>query len=350
MNKIGLLTYQYTTNFGSLLQAYGLYKTVTDLGYDCEVIDYHNETIDKREKPIRLKECTSLKPLFRYVVREGAKRKKEREFQRFLREDMSLSNKLYTRKNILDANECYDTFLIGSDLVWDFTINNYDTTYMLDFAAYENKKIAYASSAGSVWNEREEVTELLGRFQNIGVREKEIADTLSDWLERDVDFVCDPTMLLNSEDWKVMATKRLIKKPYVICYMYDEKKQIYKDAVAYGKAHNLPVYVISFSKAPEGIKTISPSSVGEFLSLILYADTVFSASYHGMLFSLYFNKNFFYYNRGWKSRMKSIAEYLNVTHREHYVEGEVKEINYTFVNEKLNEFRMKSIELLKQYL
>lgn len=350
MNRIGLLTYQYTTNFGSLLQAYGLYKTVKALGYDCEVIDYHNETIDKREKPIRLKECTSLKPLFRYVVREGAKRKKEHEFQNFLREDMSLSQKLYTKKNIADANECYDTFLIGSDLVWDFSINNHDTTYMLDFAEDSKKKIAYASSAGSVWNEREEVTALLNRFENIGVRENEIATTLTDWLGKKVDFVCDPTMLITASEWEKLACKRLIKKPYVICYMFDEKKEIYKDAVTYGKKHNLPVYVISFSKAPEGIKTISPSTVNEFLSLIYYADTVFSASYHGMLFSLYFNKNFFYYNRGWKSRMKSIAEYLDVTHREHYVEGEVKEINYAFVNEKLEEFRGKSIELLKGYL
>ncbi len=350
MNKIGLLTYQYTTNFGSLLQAYGLYKTVKDFGYDCEVIDYHNETIDKREKPIRLRECTSLKPLFRYIVREGAKRKKERLFQQFLKEDMSLSEKPYTKHNIIDANSVYDTFLIGSDLVWDFSINNHDTTYMLDFATDEKKRIAYASSAGSVWNEKDEVITLLGKFQHIGAREKEIADTLSNWLDKKVDFVCDPTMLINSDEWKKLACKRLIKEPYVICYMFDEKKQIYKDAVTYGKKHNLPVYVISFSKAPEGIKTIRPSSVNEFLSLILNADTVFSASYHGMLFSMYFNKNFYYYNRGWKSRMKSIARLTNVENREHYTGENEEPINYDYVNAQLKTFREESVEKLKNYL
>ena len=38
--KIGLITYHHTTNFGSLLQTYGLYKKVKDLGFECEIIDY----------------------------------------------------------------------------------------------------------------------------------------------------------------------------------------------------------------------------------------------------------------------------------------------------------------------
>ena len=263
---------------------------------------------------------------------------------------MSLSEKLYTKHNIDDANSVYDTFLIGSDLVWDFSINNHDTAYLLDFATNGKKKIAYASSTGSVWSEKDEGTELLNRFNSIGVREKEIADTLTEWLGKKVDFVCDPTMLIDSYQWKKLACKPLIKKPYVICYMFDEKKQIYKDAVAYGKKHNLPVYVISFSKAPEGIKKISPSSIGEFLSLILNADTVFSASYHGMLFAMYFNKNFYYYNRGWKSRMKSIARLTNLENREHYTGENEEPINYAYVNEQLKKFRQDSIEKLKNYL
>ncbi len=350
MGKIGLLTYQYSTNFGSLLQGYGLLKTLTDMGCDCEVIDYHNETIDKREQPIRLKNCRSLRGFYRYFFREGAKRKKEKEFLRFLREKMNLSKISYTKENIVKANNYYDAFIIGSDLVWDFSINGHDTAYMLDFAEESKKKLAYASSVGSVWKEKEEVCALLNRFDAIGVREKEIADTLNEWIEPSVDFVCDPTMLLDSGEWKKLARERIINEPYVICYMFDEKKDIYHDAVKYGEKYGLKVYVISFSKAPEGIKRISPSTMGEFLSLILYADTVFSASYHGMLFSLYFNKKFFYYNRGWKSRMKSIAEYLNVTHRERYIEGKDEPIDYDFVNCKLSEFRTRSKNILKNYL
>lgn len=32
MDKIGLLTFHNTTNFGSMLQSYALYKTIQELG------------------------------------------------------------------------------------------------------------------------------------------------------------------------------------------------------------------------------------------------------------------------------------------------------------------------------
>lgn len=76
MRKIGLLTYHHTTNFGSLLQTYGLYKAVTDLGKQCEIVNYHNATVDKREAPIRLANCRTIRDYVHYFLREPKKRKK----------------------------------------------------------------------------------------------------------------------------------------------------------------------------------------------------------------------------------------------------------------------------------
>lgn len=49
IKKVGLLTYHHTTNFGSLLQTFALYKTITEIGYPCEIIDYRNEAVEQRE-------------------------------------------------------------------------------------------------------------------------------------------------------------------------------------------------------------------------------------------------------------------------------------------------------------
>ena len=38
VRSIGLITYHHTTNFGSLLQTYALYKTVTQMGYNCRLL------------------------------------------------------------------------------------------------------------------------------------------------------------------------------------------------------------------------------------------------------------------------------------------------------------------------
>lgn len=347
--KVGLLTYHHTTNFGSLLQTYGLYKTVLNLGIACEVIDYHNEAVDKRETPLRLRNCRTPRNFVHYFLREPAKRKKEKSFADFVKNNMSLSEARYDLDNIAESNDKYDKFLVGSDLVWDFSINGNDCTYMLDFVKDDNKKLAYASSAGSIWKEKEMVTHLLGAFSHIGVRENAICDTLNEWLKKDVDFVCDPTMLVEAEEWKRMATPRQIKERYILCYFQDKEGKIYQDALAYGKKHNLPVYVIAYHKIPKGLRAVHPVAIGEFLSLILHADTVFTASYHGMLYSLYFNKKFFYYNRGWTSRMESIAKYLQIESREG-LQHEAEEMDYEEINRRMEIFRKESTDKLKNYL
>lgn len=347
--KIGLLTYHHTTNFGSLLQTYGLYKAVCDLGVDCEIIDYRNAAVEKRETPLRLKNCRTIKEFARYILLEPPKRKKEKFFDEFLKKNFKISTCTYYADNVSFSGDKYDTFLVGSDLVWDFFINGHDYTYMLDFVADEKTKVAYASSVGSVWEEKERVTKQLNRFSRIGTRENLISDTLNDWLDKKTDFVCDPTMLLEPDEWKILAAKRMIKSKYILCYFADKEGKIYKDAVAYGKEHNLPVYVIAYHRIPKGLKSISPVSIDEFLSLIMYAETVFTASYHGMLYSMYFKKDFYYYNRGATSRMQSISKYLDVESREGIQQG-VKPIDYDEVHQKMSSFREKSKKLLSEYL
>ena len=89
-----------------------------------------------------------------------------------------------------------------------------------------------------------------------------------------------------------------------------------------------------------------------FLSLINDAAEVITASYHGMLFSIYFNKQFIYYNRAHKSRMNTLARRMNVQD----CDGEGKdilqipEINYSLVNKSVEAYRSYSVKCLKDLL
>ena len=53
MKKIGLITFHDTTNFGSFLQTFGLYKAINDMGYTCKVLDYKCEAINNTELPLK---------------------------------------------------------------------------------------------------------------------------------------------------------------------------------------------------------------------------------------------------------------------------------------------------------
>lgn len=351
--RIGILTYHHTTNFGSLLQTYALYKSITDMGYICEIIDYRNEAVEKREFIKKLYQCRSIREFKNHLQYGKYRKRKAEEFARYLRENLIVSPEVFYKSNIMKSNDRYDCFVVGSDLVWDFSINGHDTTYMLDFVEEGKGKIAFASSVGRMWkdNEKNEIKKLLGHFDAIGIREYAIRDELSRLLGYPIDFVCDPTMLICPDEWAKMSSKRIIHEDYVLCYMSNEGLTIYRDALAYGKKYGLPVYLISYGWVPDAMKAIRPYKVEEFLSLIKYANTVFTASYHGMLFSLYFNKNFYYYNRGWKERMKSISEYLDLSDREHWIANKERAtIDYSLINDKMEKFRNESKDRLTIYL
>lgn len=68
-NKIGLITIHDTLNYGSLVQAFSLYKAIETLGMSVELIDYKCEAIANREKTYPLKECLSIKGIYNYLTK-----------------------------------------------------------------------------------------------------------------------------------------------------------------------------------------------------------------------------------------------------------------------------------------
>ena len=85
----------------------------------------------------------------------------------------------------------------------------------------------------------------------------------------------------------------------------------------------------------------------EFLSYIYYADAVFTDSYHGILFSMYFNKQFWTNNKG--NRILSLLDYLDLKHCLIENDKEFKNIvQYSDVNIKLDKLRNSGINYLNK--
>ena len=47
MKKVGIITYHRAENFGAFLQCFALQKTIEELGYRVEVIDYRQSIIEE---------------------------------------------------------------------------------------------------------------------------------------------------------------------------------------------------------------------------------------------------------------------------------------------------------------
>lgn len=349
--KVGVLTFHDTTNFGSLLQTYGLYKAIDNLGVDCEVIDYQCKSIVERELPKPIEFSFNMRSMARQALVHYFDSRKYRGLLQFSKDRLKLSPR-YDRENIGACAYCYDRFMVGSDIVWGLDITQGDTAYFLDFVKDKHRKFAFSSSIGNQWSDTEKslVAPLLSDFNYIAVREEESAEWVEEVTGHRPDVVCDPTMLLTSQEWSALKSERYKGKKYIFVYFNDSLGRCLQMAKQYADRHNLEVLYVNYGLPIKGITSVHPYTIADFLSLIYYADRCFTASYHGMLFSLYFNKQFVYFNRAHKSRMNTLASKLSVQNcnGESVDIDHLPNVDYNQVNTLVEQYRMLSLEKLTQ--
>lgn len=349
-SKIGIITFHRTANFGSLLQTFGLYKKIERLGYNCEIIDYRCPAIEKRECLIVK---FSLKGILKYCLFQRKIIKKSKEIQKFLLKYTKLSAE-YNPSNIKKSEKEYKKIIVGSDIVWGRDITENDYNYFLEFVADDTKKYSFASSVGSYESKDDDiiVASLLKKFQKIYVREDEAIRWIKNISGVDSDVVCDPTMLLTKEEWLFYIKPSKQFQKYIFVYFDSDNNKCLKDAIKFAKDRNLKVVFINYGLFVKGVINVKPTTLEEFIGYIYYADFIFTASYHGMLFSLYFNKEFMFYTRAHKSRVLSLARKMEVLNNcGDYWDGKnYNKIDYKNVNRILGEFRKNSITMLKKIL
>ncbi|MDD6812342.1 MAG: polysaccharide pyruvyl transferase family protein [Lachnospiraceae bacterium] len=355
--KIGILTLHESSNFGACLQAVATYKTLNGLGYDCEFINYTCAEIARREILLGTLFEHSLFYRLRVRIKHGDSVRKQRALSQFLRQtDVQkgvIGSERYNRKNIGLANDKYDIFLVGSDMLWCTKFTNADYTYMLDFVKDDTKKFSYATSVGYYWGEEEKlVLKYLDKFTMLSVRENDMACKLSEVLNIKVYEVCDPTMLIEPDIWKkYISSSKPSKKTYSLVYVDLADGRCLEAACAYSRQNGCLTYLLGYKKTCRNAqyKLLKAYTVEEFLTAIYHADILYTSSYHGMLFAIYFHVPFVYYNKD-SSRLECIAKKLNLTTRngDNYNVGRMDAINWDEVDRLRENFRIESLSFIKE--
>ena len=355
MKKIGILTFHNTTNFGSFLQTLALYKTVIDLGYYVEIIDYRCENIEKKELPSFFPDSLNPKDIIKFILFNPVKSRKYKQFKLALSEYFQLSDH-FDRKTIKNATFPYDIYVVGSDILWDLELTNYDFTYFLDFVE-KGKKIAFSTSVGKQWTseDADKIKPALLEFDHIAIRESGSAEWMSDYMGRKIETVCDPTMLVERTYWDNLASKSKLKnysKPYVLVYFPDER--IIRDARKFALEKEMQVLVINYRMLFLGVKNIRPYCIEDFLYLIKHAEMVFTSSYHGILFSLYFHTPFYLYFRdnSHNVRFESLIEKMKIDDRYRKDSDGVldEEMDFSGIDKEIEKWRNESKEILIDYI
>lgn len=302
MDKIGIITIVNGNNYGNVLQNYALQKTIKKIGFASETIDRQlsNSTGSifsncRMSLNAVLKKCKGDR-LHAYKVN------RIRAFQNFRRKYIKYSSfHIKGNKFPPEREKEYDTFVFGSDQIWNlkFAFVREECDVFFGKFAAKHKKIAYAGSFGTVNvpNEYQAcVSGCLKDFRSVSVREyagKELCAQLG--IKSEV--VPDPTLLLSVDEWREIEKCPFgIKKNYMLTYFLGEiSDQIRTEIERYAEERGLELinlnHSIRFCRTERDLDLFS-AAPDEFLWLIDHCTAFVTDSFHGSVFSLIFGKPF----------------------------------------------------------
>ena len=355
--EIAILTLYYKNyNYGGQLQAYALQKKLEKLGYNSAQICYKLETGYKNKKNIKRILKIILYPLvkiryllknYRWIKNRSGIDKKISTFSQNIPH-----TKIYTAKNIKKLNDEFDTFICGSDQIWNPI--GWQDILMLSFVEKNKHKISYAASIAKNKLNNDELKFLCNNIQDfdyISIREPNNKEEIEKIINKEVFVMPDPTLLLNKEEWKEKVGKRMINEKYVLVYLLGENIEYRKQITKYCNKINKKVIFIPFvnrnvlewdiknNKLKENI------GVENFLSLIYYADLVITDSFHGLVFSLIFQKEFAVLDRFKQNDSKSMNSRLdNLLNEVNMKEKKCSYIDENYTYKALDEKQKKNIK------
>lgn len=376
--KIGILTQPLLSNYGGLLQNYALQQTLIRAGHEVETMDHVN--YGKFRSPL----YEFLLPWILYALgRQGYPKyqlsKQEKSVissktEDFIHKYLKRTHILESEKDFLKQGEVggYDAYVVGSDQCWRPCYNGRTIQDMfLSFVPADSKvrRIAYAASFGTdAWEYTPAQTErfafLIQKFDLVSVREDSGVKLCKDNLGVDAIHVLDPTMLLTKEDYIriIEAEKEPKAKGTLFNYILDpdNTKTSFINRVSEG-LHLTPFQVLpkyqAETRTKEDVKKriedcVFPG-VTTWLRAFMDAEMTVVDSFHGLVFSILFNKPFWVIGNAERgmSRFTSLLKLFNLEDRLLDI-SELDKVDYTRpidwaqVNSLLEQKRTESKSLL----
>lgn len=379
MSKIGILTFHYSNNYGGVLQTYSLYKVIEKLGYDVEIINFvpstytpnrilYNLGLRKNIFKTRVEDINIIKIIKKIVIMNKYSNIITEKFDMFRNNELKLSEKVDEKKIIKILNN-YELIIVGSDQVWNPNQRR-NPEYFLNYGdCYKGKKISYAADSTISDINLKDINNLkiaLSNFDFISVRNEHSYKFVKSIINKDVFIVADPTLLYDIK-YSLNNNNILSTKDYILTYVLGEEiegghyKALEKIKSVYG---NLPVYSIkiptmNFKLSDYADKVFYDLDPFEWLNMLKNAKFIYTDSFHGVLYSLKFNKPFLaYYTEALRA-----TRFIDIAHRynlEDFIIKNVDEIdkkmslikkpNYTEINEIIKIHKAYSLEFLYKAL
>lgn len=310
--KIAILTLPPHTNYGGILQAYALQTILQRMGHKVDIL----QKIRGRVHHPLILPLVYLRRLAKKIMidrniiifAERIQRREspilEQHISKFFLKHLNL--RYIKSLHDIDSND-YNVIVVGSDQIWrrpyfrSWGLPIKDA--FLDFTHnWKIKRIAYAASFGTdnlneySQSEIAECKHAAKFFDAISVRENSGITICHDKLAVKAEFVLDPTMLLEKEDYMSLVNQFNAPKSCgdMLCYILDPTP--FKDKMIHkiSKEKELTPFYLepeTYNREIPIENRIKPS-VESWLRGFMDAKFVVTDSFHACVFSIIFGKPF----------------------------------------------------------
>lgn len=368
--KIGILTFHRATNYGAVLQCFGLYKTLQSYGHDVEVIDYRPQYIEKYRQAIPLFDIKREKGLLAKLklflisfLEIRTKLEAAQRFDKFIYKVFKLSPPVLSPDQMPKG---YDVIFIGSDQIWSPQICfGFDRIYWGQFPHDKTRLFTYAASIGGHNHLNDDEWGKAGRylktFEGISVREQQLQIDLKEQLNFNSELVVDPTILANESVFDNLAEKpKDMPLNYVLVFSVAPTENLIGFAEKVASETNSEIVTLSAYNTPwvlrRGKKNSVNPTVEEFLGWFKYAKCVVTVSFHGTVFSVLFRKDFYSLSNYMQDRAEHFLRSLNLADRLVSSDSNVindfsyTSVDYSGVEERLYYMKKQSISFVTNTL
>ena len=339
--KIGILTQQLHANYGGLLQNYALQQVLIRAGHSVETLDWDapkslHYSLYRLKWRVLSMVFPDRYPKLKYQPTAAENAMMWRNTNRFISSYINRTRVIRSHKGFEKQAKIgkYDAYVVGSDQCWRPCYNAFLSSMYLDFAKDLNvMRIAYAASFGTDnWEysqEQEEIcASLAKKFELVTVREDSGVSICKQHLGVNAVHVLDPTMLLTKEDYiKLIESEN---EPPAAGTLFNYILDPDKDKSSFIKRVADEKQLTAFQVLPKcqaenrtkkdvknNIEDCVFPGVTAWLQAFNDAEMTIVDSFHGMVFSIIFNKPFWVIGneRRGMSRFTSLLRVLHLEDR-----------------------------------
>lgn len=381
MSKVYTLNYHYSNNYGAVLEAYALQKSIENLGHKSICINYiPNEPWSSKIFRRIIWAFTKPEMAVHYLVTLTKKfLRSDRDITRYRKANQNsfdIFRKLHLKidnhkcSSISDLNyhlKDIKVCVCGSDVIWATGNNSLvSDAYFLNWGGASMKRVAYAPSWGKPSIDdlnvetKTRLSDYLSKFDNISVREKSGIEICKKLGRNDAIWLPDPTLLISSDGWNEIAEKSNTKaSPYLLHYFVPYNKTISCQALIDKIKIKLSLELLTIPDILKQSKNgdVWPSPT-KWISAIRDSSFVVTNSFHGVVFCVLFHRPFLFTSLEGKDapkneRIFSLLEKFNVSGRiiSNFSEDDINSIinnpiNWDEVDEIIKAWREEGVNFL----